>query len=83
MASLMALHSETEVDFRSLAKLLELTDGNLGSHLNKLEQANYVLVRKTFIKKKPRTFLSVTTKGRAAFEDHVQSLKQILDQPSQ
>ena len=81
MASLTALHSETEVDFRSLGTLLKLTDGNLGSHLNKLEAAGYVKVTKTFVKKKPKTYLSATPRGRLAFEEHVAALRQILDTP--
>lgn len=82
MASLTALNADSEVDFRSLGKLLNLTDGNLGAHLGKLEAAGYVKVQKLFVDRKPKTFLSVTAKGRVAFEEHVQVLREILDPPT-
>ncbi len=80
MASLTTLNSGTEVDFRSLAKLHDLTDGNLGAHLAKLETAGYVSLNKVFEKRKPKTYIAATTRGRAAFEEHVAALRQILDQ---
>lgn len=67
------------MDFATLRNLLELTDGNLGAHLAKLEEAGYLWLQKEFVERKPRTFLSVTAKGRAAFEEHVAALKSILD----
>jgi DNA-binding MarR family transcriptional regulator len=79
MAALCALGTETQMDFRSLGTMLKMTDGNLGAHLAKLEQAGYVKVDKTFVDRKPRTFLSVTAKGRSEFETHVNALKQILN----
>ena len=78
MAAVVALDPGEQVDFTSLARLLEVTDGNLGAHLLKLEEAGYVKVEKTFVNRKPRTFLSATHKGRAAFEDHVGALKDII-----
>jgi DNA-binding MarR family transcriptional regulator len=61
-----------------LRKLLNLTDGNLGAHLAKLEEAGYVKIEKTFVDRKPRTFVIVTGKGRDAFEEHISALKKII-----
>jgi DNA-binding MarR family transcriptional regulator len=78
MASLMTLNGSSEMDFSTLAKLLKLTDGNLGAHLQTLEQAGYVKIEKNFVERKPRTTISLTKKGRYEFEEHVAALKQIL-----
>jgi DNA-binding MarR family transcriptional regulator len=78
MASLMALNGNAHMDFSSLGKLLKLTDGNLGAHLQTLEQAGYIRVEKAFVDRKPRTRVSLTSKGRYEFEEHVAALKQIL-----
>jgi len=56
-----------------------LTDGNLGAHLSKLEQAGYVKIDKTFVARKPQTFICATGKGRDAFAGHVAALKEILN----
>jgi DNA-binding MarR family transcriptional regulator len=78
MASLVTLDAAQQVDFTYLRELLEVTDGNLGAHLRKLEEAGYIEVEKTFVGRKPRTFLSATAKGRGAFESHVEALEHIL-----
>jgi len=78
MSSLVALDSGEQVDFVYLRKILNLTDGNLGAHLTKLENAGYVKVEKTFIARKPRTFIKVTGKGRDAFDDHITALETII-----
>ena len=78
MASLVSLDSDDQVDFTYLRDLLNATDGNLGAHLVKLEEAGYIDVEKTFVGRKPRTFVSATPKGRSAFRDHVEALNAIL-----
>jgi len=78
MASLMTLEPGEQVDFVYLRKILKLTDGNLGAHLLKLEQARYIKVEKTFVARIPRSFISITTKGRSAFENHVTALEEIV-----
>lgn len=78
MASLMSLDADEQVDFTFLRKLLKLTDGNLGAHLLKLESVGYIKIEKTFVDRKPRTFISLTGKGRDAFVEHVAALKQII-----
>jgi DNA-binding MarR family transcriptional regulator len=78
MASLVTLESGNEVDFTYLRELLDVTDGNLGAHLRKLEEAGYIAVNKTFVERKPRTFVSATPKGRRVFQEHVAALESIL-----
>jgi DNA-binding MarR family transcriptional regulator len=78
MSSLIALELGEQVDFVYLRKILKLTDGNLGAHLAKLEAAGYVKIDKTFIARKPRTFINITGKGRDAFEDHIAALEAII-----
>ncbi|HWQ45480.1 MAG TPA: transcriptional regulator [Longilinea sp.] len=78
MAALVALETGNSVDFIYLRDLLKLTDGNLGTHLHRLEEAGYIELAKTFVDRKPRTFLSATSKGRVAFLDHVSALEEIF-----
>jgi DNA-binding MarR family transcriptional regulator len=77
MSALIALPSRTQLDFRTLGNTLNLTDGNLGAHLQTLEEACYIKVEKSFVDRKPRTHVSITTKGRARFEEHVAALREI------
>ncbi|MBD2767356.1 transcriptional regulator [Hymenobacter sp. BT664] len=75
MAVLMANES---VSFNDLKEVLDLTDGNLASHVAALEKAEYVLVSKQFIGKKPHTTYSATTAGKAAFQQHLAALEKLL-----
>jgi len=79
MAALVTLEAGNEVDFTYLRDLLKVTDGNLGAHLRKLEEAGYIAVNKTFVDRKPRTFVSVTIEGRRVFQEHVKALEAILN----
>jgi DNA-binding MarR family transcriptional regulator len=78
MAALVTLEAGNEVDFIYLRNLLEVTDGNLGAHLRKLEEAGYIAVNKTFVERKPRTFVAATAVGRKVFQEHVEALESIL-----
>ncbi len=78
MAALVTLGPDEEVDFTYLRNLLEVTDGNLGAHLRKLEEAGYIIINKLFVERKPRTFVSATKKGRKVFNEHVEALESIL-----
>jgi len=62
VASLYALGEGEEIEFVSLKELLGLSDGNLSSHLAKLEEVGYVRIRKTFEGKRPKTYISLTAK---------------------
>jgi DNA-binding MarR family transcriptional regulator len=78
MATLAAMDEGNEVEFTYLRDLLEVTNGNLGAHLRKLEEAGYITINKTFVERKPRTFVSASPTGRKVFQEHVTALEAIL-----
>jgi DNA-binding MarR family transcriptional regulator len=78
MAALVTLEPTDEANFTYLRDLLGVTDGNLGAHLRKLEEAGYIAVNKIFVERKPRTFVAATAEGRRAFQEHVAALESIL-----
>ncbi len=78
MAALNALDEETQLDFKTLRDMLQVTDGNLATHLRKLEEAGYITVTKTFVGRRPRTYVAITPAGRLAFAGHIEALKEIL-----
>jgi DNA-binding MarR family transcriptional regulator len=78
MAALVTLAPDEEVEFTYLRDLLEVTDGNLGAHLRKLEEAGYIRVNKAFVDRKPRTYVSASADGRKVFAEHVAALESIL-----
>src|SRR5512136_1001308 len=78
MAVLVSMEPTNEVDFTYLRDLLEVTDGNLGAHLRKLEEAGYISVNKVFVERKPHTYISATAAGRKIFQEHVAALESIL-----
>jgi DNA-binding MarR family transcriptional regulator len=75
------LMSRREATFSDLKSLLGLTQGNLGTHLVKLEEAGYVVVKKEFVKRRPRTTCRISAKGRKAFLQHVDQLRGIAEDP--
>ncbi len=78
MAALVTLEPKDEADFTYLRDLLDVTDGNLGAHLRKLEEAGYIAVNKIFVERKSRTYVSATIEGRRVFQEHVTALETIL-----
>ena len=66
------------ISFNELKQLLELTDGNLASHLSTLEQAEYLNVQKVFIGKKTNTTYRITELGRQAFKAHLDALEKMI-----
>ena len=79
MAALKALPPNEKIEFVRLKALAEATEGNLGSHIQTLEQAGYVAVEKDFAANRPRTRLALTRQGLRAFEDYVVYLRGIID----
>ena len=79
MAALNALPAEVGLEFVRLKKLTGATDGNLGAHIETLAKAGYVTVDKAFVAKRPQTTVTATPAGRAAFNGHVASLRQIIE----
>lgn len=73
-----ALVVNDSVEFNALKELLEVTDGNLASHLKGLEAAEYITVQKSFNGRKPMTRYKVTKQGRKAFEMHIDALEKLI-----
>lgn len=66
------------IDFPSLKEQLQITDGNLASHLAALEKLEYISVSKQFIGKKPNTSYAATDIGRKAFSEHLNALERLI-----
>jgi len=73
-----ALIVNDKLDFNSLKELLELTDGNLASHLKALERDRIVVVSKQFIGRKPRTTYKATELGKDMFRQHLEALEELI-----
>ncbi|MHA8094380.1 winged helix-turn-helix domain-containing protein [Aquirufa lenticrescens] len=78
MMSLLVV--QEQVDFGQIKDSLQLSDGNLASHMNALEKIGYVEVRKQFIGKKPNTTYAITPEGKKAFSEHLNSLEKLIKQ---
>lgn len=70
------------VDFGTLKAQLQITDGNLASHIQALEKLQYIEVRKQFVGKKPNTSYAATRAGKKAFSAHLDALEQLIRQSS-
>ncbi len=69
---------QDSVDFGTLKEQLEITDGNIASHISALEKLQYLKVRKKFIGKKPNTSYTVTNEGKKAFSEHLSALETLI-----
>ena len=69
---------ESKLDFNSLKETLQLTDGNLASHLRALEDLGYISVEKKFIARKPKTHYRATSEGQHAFDEHLKALEKLI-----
>lgn len=73
-----ALAARPAMDFKELKELLQLTDGNLASHLKPLEKEGFIEVEKSFIDRKPNTRYRLTAAGRTALQEHIAALEQLI-----
>ncbi len=80
MAIMSLLAATPEMSFTELRDTLQLTDGNLTTHIKKLRQAGYVGVTKSVAERRPLTTCSLTKTGQKAFEDYLKLLEQIVQQ---
>lgn len=78
LAAMSALSVNESLDFNSLKQMLNVTDGNLASHIAALENEGYVKVTKKFVGKKPQTSYALTSAGRKAFADHIDALEKLI-----
>lgn len=73
-----ALAVNDTLDFNALKEFLDVTDGNLASHLKALEKEAFIAVVKTFVGRKPNTRYMMTKEGKSAFEEHLKVLESLV-----
>lgn len=73
-----ALMVNDEVNFNDLKELLQITDGNLASHIKALEENNIIKVEKGFVGKKTKTTYSITKSGQKTFKAHIDALEKMI-----
>ena len=67
-----------KIDFNNMKELLNVTDGNLASHITGLEKQGYILVSKQFVGKKPNTTFEASKEGKKAFKLHLDALEKLI-----
>lgn len=78
LAIMSVLVVNASVDFNTLKETLQVTDGNLASHITALEKVGYIEVRKGFIGRKTNTTYKATKEGTKAFKEHLDSLESFI-----
>jgi len=79
---LTALYSVPRMEYKRIHKEWNFTQGNLASHLLKLEKARYVAIEKTYKGKRPQTWCSITRKAREAIHAYAELLREICEKPN-
>ena len=74
-----ALQIDGKQDFTTLKKRLQVADGSLGVHLQKLEEKRYIRSKKKFVGRRPKTTYQLTPTGRKALAKYLDSLQQLLE----
>ena len=77
-AIMAVLISVDEAEFTFIREKINATDGNLSVHLKKLEDNDYISVKKEFVDRKPVSRYRITNSGRKAFEDYIKKLESII-----
>jgi DNA-binding HxlR family transcriptional regulator len=77
------LASVEKAEFVLLREELDLTDGNLSTHLRVLEEADYIATEKEFVERKPRSWYKITPAGMTAFQAYVNTMQNILNRHKQ
>jgi DNA-binding MarR family transcriptional regulator len=80
LAIMSMLAASAELSFTELRDTLEMTDGNLTTHMRTLQEAGYVSIAKSYRNRRPLTTVSLTEAGRRAFADYVALLERIVEQ---
>jgi DNA-binding MarR family transcriptional regulator len=73
------LIANDELPFKALKEYLDVTDGNLSTHLSKLEKVEYVKIEKMFEGKRPKTVVHITAVGKKAFKKYIDDLKSFIE----
>lgn len=79
LGAMTALQIDGELDFTTIKKRLQVTDGSLGIHLQKLEEVGYIKSKKAFVRRRPRTTYKLTATGRKALIKYLESMQKLLD----
>ena len=79
LGAMTALQIDGELDFTTIKKRLQVTDGSLGIHLQKLEEAGYIKSKKAFVRRRPKTTYKLTATGRKALIKYLESMQKLLD----
>ena len=79
LAICVLLSKHDAMSFSRLKRVLEETDGSLGTHLRKLENAGYLSIEKTFRDRRPVTWYTLTASGRARLMDHIANLTRLIE----
>ena len=74
------LINNKELPFKALKEQLKLTDGNLSTHLRKLEESGYIKINKFFEGKRPKTVVNITEVGRESFKNYINELKKFIEE---
>lgn len=78
-----ALAVNDKLDFNALKEYLDVTDGNLASHLKGLEKEEFIGIEKSFVGRKPNTKYFITKGGKKAFDDHLRAMEKIIQSHKQ
>ena len=79
LGAMTALQIDGKLDFTTLKKRLQVTDGSLGIHLQKLEEIKYIKSKKAFVGRRPKTTYRLTATGRKALIKYLESMQKLLD----
>ena len=79
LGAMTALQIDGKLDFTTLKKRLQVTDGSLGIHLQKLEEIKYIKSKKAFVGRRPKTTYRLTAAGRKALIKYLESMQKLLD----
>ena len=79
MTLLVSMPETDRLAYGFIQKTLDLTGGNLTTHLRKLEDADYLVITKEFLNSKPRTWVEATSAGRRAFAEYLSNLERTLN----
>lgn len=77
LMSMLMVHDS--MDFNSIKETLQLSDGNLASHISALEKAEYITISKEFVGKKTKTSYKATVSGKIAFRNHIDALENLIN----
>jgi DNA-binding MarR family transcriptional regulator len=73
------LYRHGTAEFTDIVESLDVTEGNLSSHLQTMEEEGAITVEKEFVDRKPRTTYELTDEGEQLFEDHIETLESLID----